>query len=135
MPERTDQPAGQPTPRTEPTLRLAPALLRGQKIHIEEPSWCTADHVAASVGYLDDLDHTGTPAYLAIPGGEQPLVSVSLSASPYAPTAEDRATTVVVDDGSGGTRLTPEEARELARRLTAFAGELLALAAVAEVAA
>lgn len=122
----------------EAALRLVPALVHGQRVYVECPSWCVSDHVAENERHLEDIAHAGPMADLVVPGGGpgyQLLVHARLGADLFAPRADDRATFVVIDDGAEGFQLTPQEADVFADRLLAFAMSVRALGRAAEVAA
>ncbi|MEV6547962.1 hypothetical protein AB0M57_04540 [Streptomyces sp. NPDC051597] len=115
-------------------VRLVPALIHGQRVHLECPIWCVTDHVAENERHLEDVAHAGPLTDLAVPGGDpfyRLLAHARLGLDNYAPRPEDRVPVVVIDDGSEGHHLSPGEADEFADRLIAFAVTVRALARVA----
>jgi hypothetical protein len=124
-------------PAVSPALRIVPALVNGNRVHIECRDWCTTDHVAENERHLEDIAHAGALADLVVPGGEpgyRLLAHARLGADPFAPEAQDRAPFVVIDDGSEGFHLTPPQAAQFADRLEAFAEQIRDLARTARTA-
>jgi hypothetical protein len=120
----------------EPAVRLAPvvrpALVNGQQVFVECPSWCVSDHVADSVRHLEDLEHEGRVTDLVVPGGPGYglLAHARLGSDPFGRDA-GRGAYVVVDDQSDPFQLSPEEASVFADRLEAFARQVRGLSRVA----
>ncbi|MBT2477619.1 hypothetical protein [Streptomyces sp. ISL-94] len=111
--------------------RLAPAVVRGQQILIQCPSWCTIDHVAHAEGFLEDVWHCGDYADLMAPRmGKDPELALfaRLGIDPYASEPARRKPFVTVDDGGEGYYMTPDMADEFAENLTAFAEKIRAMA-------
>jgi hypothetical protein len=133
VPEQTMTPAP-----ADPALRLVPALVHGQRVYVECPSWCESDHVAENERHLEDIAHAGAMTDLVVPGdgpGYQLLVHARLGADLFAPRVEDRVPFVIIDDGAEGFQLTPREADVFADRLLAFAMSVRALGRAAGVSA
>ena len=121
-------------PAASVTPRLSPALVNGNRIHIECKEWCVTDHVAENERHLEDVAHAGALTDLVVPGGEpgyRLLAHARLGADLFAPEAQDRAPFVVIDDGSEGFHLTPKQAGQFADSLVVFAEEIRALARAA----
>lgn len=128
VPERKLAPAASITPR------LSPALVNGQKLWIECPSWCTEDHVAANERHLEDICHGSRAADLIMPredGSARLMLLTRLIAGNYG-TEKDRQPLVTVDvDDVQGMYLPADDADVFADGLVAFAEEIRALARVA----
>lgn len=116
--------------------RLRPALVNGSPCHVECPPWCTEDHVASAVRFLEDLEHAGEMADLVIPGGPgyRLLAHARLGSDPFADAESQRSTYVLVDDQSEPFVMNPAEAAVFADRLEAFGAQLRILAAAARTA-
>lgn len=125
------------TPTIAPPLssanRLVPALVNGRRIHIECPVWCSLDHVAENMRFLEDVEHAGGLVDLMVPrmGDVTELladarIGVDSSGCPF----------VVVDDGSESFTMRPEQAEHFADDLILFAMQVRTMArtAAAEVA-
>ncbi|WP_405888826.1 hypothetical protein OG762_36730 [Streptomyces sp. NBC_01136] len=115
-----------------PAPRIVPALVNGQQVYIPCATWCITDHVAENERRLEDVAHVGPSSDLVVPGGEpgyRLLADARLGADLFAPVLEERAPFVVIDDGSEGFHLTPQQAWQFVERLTAFAEQVRALAA------
>jgi len=121
-------------PASSVTPRIVPALVNGNRVHIECLPWCTTDHVAENERHLEDVAHAGALTDLVVPGGEpgyRLLAHARVGADLFAPEVQDRAPFVVIDDGSEGFHLAPTEAEVFADRLMAFAEQVRALARIA----
>lgn len=128
-----------PAPATSvtPPPRLRPALVNGQRIHVECPPWCTEDHVAANERHLEDILHTSGCSDLMAPrqGGPAQLLLLTRLIASDSGSPEDREPLVTVDvDDVNGMYLAPAEAEVFADRLVAFAEQVRRLAAVARLA-
>ncbi|WP_428956178.1 DUF6907 domain-containing protein [Streptomyces sp. cg35] len=113
----------------EAAPRLRPALVNGQRVHLECPAWCTADHMIESVRFLEDLEHAGEMTDLVIPGGPgyRLLAHARLGSDPFGDDAATRSPYVVVDDGSEPFVMSPAEAAVFADRLEVFAQQVRGL--------
>lgn len=114
--------------------RFVPAVVRGQRIMIECPGWCTVDHVESPEGFLDDVWHAGDYADLNAPriGKDAELVLFArLGIDPYASEPERRQAFVTVDGGDEGSYMTPDLADEFAANLEAFAEQIRSMARTA----
>lgn len=128
MPEQKTAPAASVTPR------LSPALVNGQRIWIECPTWCTEDHVAANERHLEDVCHTSGAADLMAPrqGATPQLLLLTRLIAGSGSSASDRQPLVTVDvDDVNGMYLEPADADAFANNLTAFAEQVRALARTA----
>lgn len=118
--------------------RIVPAIVSGQQIFIECPSWCTVDHVASPEGHLVDVWHAGEYADLNAPRiGKDPELALfaRLGIDPYASEPERRRAFVTVDDGGEGFYMTPDLADQFAANLETFAEQIRAMARTARGAA
>lgn len=125
----TDQPHAI---RATPLPRLVPAKVDGNLVHIECPEWCTYDHAAGAELFLEDVYHSSDSVSLMVPrmGGQaEPLVHVRINADTFGTVPEHVTPHIVIDDETGGSYMTPDQADELADSLVAFADEVRALAA------
>jgi hypothetical protein len=121
-------------PAASVTPRISPALVNGQRVWLECPSWCTEDHVAANERHLEDVCHGSRAADLIVPrqdGSARLMLLTRLIAGDYG-SDEDREPLVTVDvDDVQGMYLSPKEADDFADGLVAFAEEIRALARTA----
>lgn len=122
-----------------PALRIVPALVNGQRIFVECPTWCSMDHVAENERHLEDLYHGGNFSDLKLrrsSGELELLMFARLGLDPYSPDPDRRMPFIVIDDGSDCADLTPVQAEEFADSLVAFASKIrdLAITASQEVA-
>ncbi|MFF9240074.1 DUF6907 domain-containing protein [Streptomyces sp. NPDC014801] len=134
---RTEHPASNvhPFPVVAPGHHLAPVALGApgpdQKIvFVQDPDWCTMNHVSEFVHFLEDLDHTGEQYAAHIPSffnGDKPAYTLtsavgcdSMSSDPLM-----RAAHVIVgDEGSVDAYLTPDMADEAAAGLERLAAKI-----------
>lgn len=118
----------------QPTPRLSPALVNGQRIWIECPTWCTEDHIAANERHLEDVCHTSGAADLMAPRQDGPaqllLLTRLIAGTGSSPDALQPLVTIDVDDVNG-MYLEPAAADAFADNLTAFAEQVRALARTA----
>ncbi|MFD5790734.1 DUF6907 domain-containing protein [Streptomyces sp. NPDC127037] len=111
--------------------RLRPAMVGGKPVHIECPSWCYLDHVAENEGFLVDVYHCGDTVSLMAPrmgGAAQPVLHARLNADSFGTDVAHQAPHVIVDDETEFAHMTPEQAREFASNLEAFAAQVRAMA-------
>lgn len=123
-----------PATSTTPPPRLRPALVNGQRIHVECPSWCTEDHVATNERYLEDVYHGSRVADLVAPrlGSVPQLLLMTRLIAGDGGSEEARRPLVTVDvDDVNGMYLEPDEADAFAASLIAFAEQVRSLAQVA----
>lgn len=79
--------------------RMVPALVAGQRVTVECPTWCAVDHVAFGEPYLEDVGHHGPSADLWMPKASGPvfLMSSQLALHP----GDGRPAHVFVDEAEG----------------------------------
>ena len=120
--------------RNNRSFRISPALVNGQRVWLECPSWCTEDHVAANERHLEDVCHTSGAADLMAPrqGGPAQLLLLTRLIAGSGSSPDDRQPLVTVDvDDVNGMYLEPTAADEFADNLMAFAEQVRALARTA----
>lgn len=109
--------------------RLSPALVNGQRVTIECPSWCITDHVAENERHLEDVAHKGAPADLIIPGVVPELQMLAYARLGTYPFGDGGQPFVVVgNDSEAVAELTPEQAGVFADRLERLAAMVRAYA-------
>ncbi|MFI5985082.1 DUF6907 domain-containing protein [Streptomyces sp. NPDC051555] len=114
--------------------RIVPAMVSGQQIFVECPSWCTVDHVEHAEGFLVDLWHASNYADLNAPRiGKDPelVLFARLGIDPFASEPERQRAFITVDDGGEGAYMTPDQADEFADNLEAFAPQIREMARTA----
>jgi hypothetical protein len=124
-------------PITQPVLnsRLSPALIKGTRIYVECPDWCTVDHVDENANHVEDVWHAGDYADLEASriNGRSDLVAFArIGVDPQSNDPDMRNPFVVVDDGGEGFYMTPEQADQFAANLDAFADRIRAMARTAK---
>jgi hypothetical protein len=101
-----------------------------QIVFVPCPDWCTTNHLAEWVHFLEDLDHTGEELAVHVPSffnGDKPVytLSTSIGCDPMSKDEQMRAAHVIVGDaGSVDAYLTPEMADETAGGLERLAAKL-----------
>ncbi|MFG3660263.1 DUF6907 domain-containing protein [Streptomyces sp. NPDC047706] len=122
-------------PAIAPGHHLAPVALGApgseQKIvFVPCPDWCTTNHIAEWVHFLEDLDHTGDEYAVHVGSffnGDKPVYSLtsSVGLDPMSPDPQMRAAHVIVgDEGSVDAYLTPDMAVQAAGDLEKLAAKL-----------
>lgn len=125
-----------PTPR--PGHRFVPAKVGHSNaasviVLIEDPVWCTEDHIAEPVRDLVDIMHRSEPSGFGVHSFVRNIRTHELYAymesDPVATDAAMKAAHVVIEDGGNEySYLTPAMAEELADRVVGFASHLRSLA-------
>mgnify|MGYP001558674090 CR=1 FL=1 len=123
--------------QTAPTLRLRPALVNGQRIHVECASWCTEDHIAENARHLEDVCHSSVAVDLMSPrdNGPAKLLAYARVISGDSGSMEDRPQVTVDFDDIHGMYLQVQDVEELADNLIAFAQRIRSLGRVIAVTA
>ncbi|MGW0904987.1 DUF6907 domain-containing protein [Streptomyces sp. NPDC002853] len=117
-----------------PAPRLSPALIKGARIYVECPEWCTVDHVAENENHVEDVWHGGEYADLNVPRmNSKPdlLAFARIGIDPLAADPDMREAFVMVDDGGTDFYMKPEQAEEFADNLDAFAARIRDMARTA----
>ncbi|RCH70491.1 hypothetical protein DT019_03100 [Streptomyces sp. SDr-06] len=118
------QPVSTPT---SPASRLVPALVHGQRIFVECPSWCIVDHVKLHTGAVEDITHWSEGAGMQVltmldPRAAHSDLFARVNSDPAHGDPRMRAAHVLVGNESAvDAFLTPDMADELAADLVAFA--------------
>jgi hypothetical protein len=130
-----------PFPAMRPGFRLTPAAIgrsgRTQIVYIEDPVWCTEDHLGEPVGNVEDVMHRGDQSELCVESlAFAPIphqLYAYLATDPVAADPRLRATYIAVDnaDASLMAFLTPEMAETVADNAVKFASQLRQLARTA----
>jgi hypothetical protein len=118
-----------------PGHHLAPVAIgapgpKQQIVFVPCPDWCTTNHVAEWVNFLEDLDHTGDELAVHVPSffnGDKPVYSLAASVccDPMSRDEQMRAAHVIVGDaGSVDAYLTPDMADGVADDLVKLAAKL-----------
>lgn len=126
-------PADQPAALTD--RQIVPALVDGQTVYLECPTWCTIDHVHESQKFLEDVWHSGTFADLEAPRrGNAPsvLAYARLGIDPFSRDEAMRRPFIFVEDGSSaeGSYMEAQHAEQFADNLVAFAEKIRAMASM-----
>lgn len=115
--------------------RFAPALVRGQQIWIQCPSFCTVDHVADATGHIEDIWHASDHADLIAPTmGQAPelMAFAKIEMDVYSSIPAQRVPFITVADSSpDGYAMTPADALLFADNLVAFAEKIRSMARTA----
>lgn len=125
-------PASQPAALSD--RQIVPALVDGQTVYLECPTWCMIDHVHDSQKFLEDIWHSGTFADLEAPrrnGSPSVIAYARLGLDPFSRDEEMRRPFIFVEDGgsSEGSYMEAEHAEQFADNLEAFAAKIRAMAA------
>jgi hypothetical protein len=134
-----------PMPTPKPGHRFVPAKVGATEdtsviVLIEDPTWCTEDHVDEPVRDLPDIMHRGGEANVYVPTfgyGAYPIqMHAWVESDPAAKEPEFRAAHVTVMDSGGNNycHLTPAMAEKLADDAIGFASELRHQARIARLA-
>ncbi|MFE2815344.1 DUF6907 domain-containing protein [Streptomyces nigra] len=134
-----------PIPSPRPGYRFVPAKVGATDdtsviVLIEDPVWCTEDHIGEPVGDLADVMHRGDAAKVCVPTfgyGAYPVQVFSwIEADPVAKDPAFRAAHIAVQEGGGNdaSHLTPDMAERLADEVIGFASELRHQARIARLA-
>ncbi|MBB1252907.1 hypothetical protein H3146_05935 [Streptomyces sp. OF3] len=107
--------------------RIVTASLRGARIPIECPTWCTISHAAVDLAHIEDLEHEGTPVSIRI-GCEERVMQVSLNQWPFSRQPEPHLAVEATYD-SETEALPPAAALAFADQLAAHADTIRRLAA------
>lgn len=124
-----------PLPSPKPGHRFVPAKVGATNdasviILIEDPTWCTEDHVDEPVRDIEDIMHRGNPAAVYVPTfgyGAYPIqMHTWIEADPVATDPQFRAAHITVQDAGGNSysHLTPDMAERTADELIGLASEL-----------
>lgn len=108
---------------------VVPALIDGQTVYLECPTWCTIDHVRENQKFLEDIWHTGPFADLEMPrrnGAPSLLAYARLGIDPFSRDEEMRRPFIFVEDGDTavGSYMEAEHAEQFADNLVAFAEKI-----------
>jgi hypothetical protein len=127
-----------PIPQPKPGHRFVPAKVGRTNATsvialIEDPLWCTEDHVEEPVRDLADIMHRSAPQGFGVHSFLKDIPDHELyayiEADPVANKPAMKAAHIVVEDGSNEySYLTPAMADELADKVVGFASQLRALA-------
>lgn len=125
------------------SVRLVPAMVNGQRIHIECPTTiCVTDHVAANERHLDDVQHLGpteelaAPQALIWPSVDQPhsFLSVRIGLDPSSSNPALSRPHLIVDDEREMLFMDARQAEDFADDLILFAIQVRTMARTAAVA-
>ena len=122
----------QPPATAGTEMRVVPALIDGQRVFIECPTWCTIDHVKENQKFLIDVWHSGEFADLTAPrrnGIPDLLAYARLGIDPFSSNEAMQRPFLFVEDGScaEGSYLDAEHADTFADNLVAFAEKIRAM--------
>lgn len=112
-------------PETAVPTRTVAVLVRGQRVFVECPAWCTVDHDADPLYTLADLSHEGDPVALVVPSHrdtEETLI-VYRAWWPFARSERERRPYLglLASEGADNARLSRDWAEKVARDLEAHA--------------
>jgi hypothetical protein len=128
----TVQPADQPSaPLTD--RHIVPALVDGQTVYLECPTWCTIDHVRDNQKFLVDVWHSGPFTDLEAPRRDSTpmlLAYARLGIDPFSEDETMRRPFIFVEDGGSaeGSYMDAEHAEQFADNLAAFAEQIRSMA-------
>jgi hypothetical protein len=130
QPPATPEPADQAAPLTD--KRIVPAMVDGQYVYLECPTWCAIDHVRENQKFLVDVWHSGPFADLESPRRDSTpglLAYARLGADPFSSNEAMRKPFIFVEDGSSaeGSYMDAEHAEQFADNLVAFAEKVRAM--------
>lgn len=113
---------------------IVPALVDGQTVYLQCPTWCNVDHVRDSQKFLEDVWHSGTFADLEAPrrnGSPSLLAYARLGLDPFSRDEDMRQPFIFVEDGGSGdgSYMEAEHAEQFADNLEAFAQKIRGMAA------
>lgn len=117
------------------TARIVPAVVRGEQIFIECPSWCTVDHVEDATGHIVDIWHASGHVDLNAPTmGQAPelMAFAKIEMDRHSRIPAQRIPFITVADSSpDGYAMTPADALSFADSLEVFAAQIRAMARTA----
>lgn len=128
-----------PLPTPKPGHRFVPAKVGHTNatsviVLIEDPLWCTEDHVDEPVRDVSDVMHRGNAEGISVPSfafASYPhQLYAQIESDPVATDPRLKAAHVVIEDGGGNNQayLTPEMVDALADEAISFASYLRSLA-------
>ena len=131
-----------PIPSPKPGYRFVPAKVGHTDetsviVLVEDPVWCTENHIDEPVRDLADIMHRGDTASVMVPTfgfGAYPVQMYSwVECDPAATEPEFRAAHITAQDAGGNvySHLTPDMAEKLADEVIAFASDLRQQARIA----
>jgi len=124
-----------PFPAVTPGHPLAPVAIGAPGPHqkivfVECADWCTTNHVAQWVHFIEDVDHTGAEYAIHVPsflneGAPVYALSATVGCDTMSTDPQMRAAHVIVgDEGSVDAYLTPDMADEVAADLRKLAAKI-----------
>jgi hypothetical protein len=121
-----------PLPEPKPGHRFVPALIGrstdpGIIAHVECPSWCTVDHIAAHSVFLEDLNHEGEHRAMSFSPSSGDRVPVEVYLTQW-PGSGEAQTQLAVDLDYEVETYDRTAALALADQLVAFAADVRRLA-------
>jgi hypothetical protein len=127
QPPATPEPADQATPLTD--KRIVPAMVDGQYVYLECPTWCTIDHVQENQKFLVDVWHSGPFMDLEAPRRDNTpmlMTYARLGVDPFSSDSAMRTPFIFVEDGGSteGSYMDAEHAEQFADNLVAFAEKI-----------
>ncbi len=113
--------------------RIVPAMVDGQHVYLECPTWCVIDHVRENQKFLVDVWHSGPFADLEAPRRDNTpllLAYARLGVDPFSTDDAMRRPFLFIEDGvSGdGSYMDAEHAEQFADNLVALAEEIRGMA-------
>lgn len=114
--------------------RTVAVQVRGQRVIVECPVWCTVDHDADPLYTLADLSHEGDPVALLVPsheGTEETLI-VYRAWWPFARSEREQRPYLglLASEGGDNACLSREHAEQVARDMEAHAALIRQMAAL-----
>jgi hypothetical protein len=109
--------------------RIVPAMIDGQRVFLECPTWCVIDHVKENQKFLVDVWHSGPFMDLEAPRRDSVpmlLACARLGIDPFSRDEAMRRPFLFIEDGGSaeGSYLSAEDAERFADNLVAFAEKM-----------
>jgi len=109
--------------------RIVPAMIDGQRVFLECPTWCVIDHIRENQRFIEDVWHSGEFADLEAPrrnGTPSLLAYARLGIDPFSRDDAMRRPFLFIEDGSSaeGSYMEADHAEQFADNLVAFAEKI-----------
>ncbi|OEV03807.1 hypothetical protein AN219_37655 [Streptomyces nanshensis] len=117
----------------KPGERLVPAVVQGITVYVADPEWCTVDHTATSLTFVDEISHYGADMYLFAPWRRpDDDAGWMIDAGLHVSLSDGGRTSVLLDDGQEPWLLNRSQALKVAANLRDMAAHLESIALLAD---